>query len=53
MKKATSSHGRGEMVILTESGIDEAALCAAISATGYEGKTVSKEPYEKKGLFHR
>ncbi|MCI9679723.1 MAG: copper resistance protein CopZ [Oscillospiraceae bacterium] len=53
VKKATSSHGRGEMVILTESGIDEAALCAAISATGYEGKAVSKEPYEKKGLFHR
>lgn len=53
VKKVTSSHGRGETVILTESDIDEAALCAAIGVTGYEVKAVSKEPYKKKGLFHR
>ena len=53
VKKVTSSHGKGETVILTESDIDEAALRSTIGATGYEVKAVSKEPYEKKGLFHR
>ena len=53
VKKVTSSHGKGETVILTENDIDEALLHSAINATGYEVKAVSKEPYEKKGLFHR
>ena len=51
VKKVTSSHSKGEAVILTENDIDESALCSAINATGYEVKTVTKEPYEKKGLF--
>lgn len=53
VKKVTSSHSKGETVILTENDIGEAALRAAIDATGYEVKVVAKEPYEKKGLFHR
>lgn len=53
VKKVTSSHSKGKTVILTEDDIDEAALCSAINATGYEVKAVTKEPYEKKGLFHR
>lgn len=53
VKKVTSSHSKGQTVILTDSSIDEDALRAAIGATGYEVKAVSKEPYEKKGLFHR
>ena len=53
VKKVTSSYGRGETVILTEHDIDEAALRSAIGATGYEVQAVSKEPYEKKGLFRR
>lgn len=53
VKKVTSSHSKGETVILTEKDIDEAALRAAIDATGYEVKAVTKEPYEKKGLFRR
>lgn len=53
VKKVTSSHSKGETVILTENDIDEAALRSAISATGYEVKAVTKEPYEKKGLFHK
>lgn len=51
VKKVTSSHSKGQAVILTENDIDEAELCSAINATGYEAKAVSKEPYEKKGLF--
>ena len=53
VKKVTSSHSKGQTVILTESDIDEAALRSAIGATGYEVRAVSTEPYEKKGLFHR
>lgn len=53
VKKVTSSHSKGETVILTENDIDEASLRAAINATGYEVKAVTKEPYEKRGLFHR
>lgn len=53
VKKVTSSHSKGETVILTENDIEEAALHSAINATGYEVKAVTKEPYEKKGLFHR
>ncbi len=51
VKKVTSSHNKRQTVILTENDIDENALRSAIGATGYEVKAVSKEPYEKKGLF--
>ncbi len=53
VKKVISSHSKGQTVILTENDIDEDALRSAIGATGYEVKAVSREPYEKKGLFHR
>jgi len=53
VKKVTSSHSKGQTVIITESDIDEDALRSAIGAAGYEVKAVSKEPYEKRGLFHR
>ena len=53
VKKVTSSHSKGKTVILTEDDIDEAVLRSAINATGYEAKTVTKEQYEKAGLFHR
>jgi hypothetical protein len=47
----TSSHTKGEAVILTESDISEVQLRAAIAPTGYEVKGVTTEPYEKKGFF--
>ena len=53
VKKVSSSHSKGETVILTQDDIDEAALRKAIDTTGYEVKGVSKAPYEKMGLFHR
>lgn len=52
VKKVTSSHAKGQTVILTETDIPEDALRAAISATGYEVKDYRSEPYEKKPLFH-
>lgn len=52
VRKVTSSHKKGETVILADGDIDEAAVYAALAPTGYEIRAVSKEPYEKKGLFH-
>lgn len=51
VKKVTSSHTKKETVILTENDIDDQKLKDAISETGYEVLGVSREPYEKKGLF--
>lgn len=51
VKKVTSSHSKGETVILTETDISEQQLRTAIEPTGYRMLTVSKENYEKKGLF--
>ncbi len=53
VKKVSSSHGKGETVILTEQDISEDALRAAVEATGYHVTAFRSEPYEKKGLFHR
>ena len=53
VKKVSSSHGKGETVILTEQDIPEDALRAAVEATGYQVTAFRSEPYEKKGLFHR
>ena len=50
--KVTSSHSKGETVIISDGPVDEAKLKTAISATGYEVKGITLEPYEKKkGLF--
>lgn len=51
VKKVSSSHGKGETVILTETDIREEQLRAAIQQTGYQVISVTKEPYEKKRLF--
>lgn len=50
-KKVSSSHSRGETVILSEEPLDEQALRAAIDATGYTVLGVSSAPYEKKGFL--
>ena len=51
VKKVTSSHRKGETVILTESDIDDAAILDVINRPGYTALSVSREPYKKKGLF--
>lgn len=50
-KKVTSSHSKGEAIIITESKPSEEAIKSTINATGYTVLSVSTEPYEKKGLF--
>ena len=51
VKKVTSSHSKGETVILTETEPDTAAIKAAIEATGYDVGEITTKPYEKNGLF--
>ena len=53
VKKVSSSHRKGECVILSEGPLDREKLTGAIRATGYELLSVNEELYEKKGLFGR
>lgn len=53
VKKVTSSHSKGETVIICEDDIPDDKLTSAIAATGYEVKGITREPYVKKGIFRR
>lgn len=47
VEKVTSSHSKGETVILSEEPLDENALRTAIDATGYTAGEIHAETYEK------
>ncbi len=49
--KVSSSHRKGQSVILTKQDIDEQILKNAIESTGYTVKRISKEMEKKKGFF--
>lgn len=51
VKKVTSSHRRGETVIIADEAPDREELRAAIEKTGYRVLAISEEPYEKRMLF--
>ena len=51
VEKVSSSHTKGETVILSREPLDEAALRATIDATGYTAGEIRAAPYERKGLF--
>ena len=51
VEKVSSSHTKGETVILSHEPLNEAALRAAIAATGYTAGEIRAAPYEKKGLY--
>lgn len=53
IKKVTSSHTKGETVILSDAPLDEQTLRDAIGKTGYTVLSVTAEPYVKRGLFSR
>lgn len=53
VKKVTSSHKKGETVILSEAEITTDMLAAALDGTGYKVVQAVCTPYEKKGLFGR
>ena len=49
--KVSSSHTKGETVIVSEKPVDVEKLKQAIADTGYTVTGVETKPYEKKGLF--
>lgn len=51
VKKVSSSHSKGETVIVSQEPLDENALRGAINATGYSAGEITSAPYEKKGFF--
>ena len=53
VKKVTSSHSKGETVLVTAEEIPEDALRRALEPTGYKLVSVQSAPYVKRGLFHR
>ena len=52
-KKVSSSHKKGETVILSENELTQEMITAALNNSGYTVMSVICEPYEKKGLFGR
>lgn len=48
VKKVTSSHKKGETVILSDAPLDAQELQRVITATGYTYQGMTTEPYEKK-----
>ena len=52
VEKVSSSHSKGETVILSQAPLDENALRAGIDATCYMAGEISTAVYEKKGFFH-
>lgn len=53
IKKVSSSHKKGESVIISESEITAEQISAALDGSGYKLLCVQSEPYEKKRLFSR
>lgn len=54
VKSVTSSHKKGEAIILSEEELDIAKLQAALGNLGYVVTSVQSQPYQKKkGFFAR
>lgn len=53
LKKVSSSHTKGETVIVAADGLTDDAILAAFKDTGYTAVSVAREPYEKHGFFAR
>ncbi len=53
VKKVTSSHSKGETVIISVEALSEDTIREVMQPTGYELKDITSEPYEKKSLFSR
>lgn len=51
VKKVSSSHTKGETVILSENEINDEELRAAVEKTGYKVLSITVSEQEKRGLF--
>lgn len=50
-KKVKSSHRTGECTFITDEKVDEDIIKKALGDIGYEVKSISYEPYRKRGIF--
>ena len=48
--KVTSSHTKGETVVISKDPLDEKAIHAVLDPTGYTVGAITSEPYDKKGF---
>jgi copper chaperone CopZ len=53
VKKVSSSHKKGETVIISENELTSETVTAALDGSGYNVMSVTCEPYEKKGFFSK
>ena len=53
VKKVTSSHKKGETVVISDEALTAKQIEAALDGSGYKVLSVDSQPYEKKGLFGR
>ena len=53
VKKVTSSHKRGETVIIAEKEFSADMIRFALEETGYKVLEVKSEPFKKQGLFRK
>ena len=53
VKKVSSSHKKGETVIISENPLTKETITEALNGSGYTVMDVTCVPYEKKGLFRR
>ncbi len=51
VKKVTSSHTKGQTVVIAEQELDEDLLRKTITDLGYDMGAIKKEPYKKKGFL--
>lgn len=51
VKKVTSSHGKEETKIITETDISDEVLKKTVEKTGYRVLSISRNPYAAKGLL--
>ncbi len=51
VKSVKSSSSKGQAEIVCDNDIDIEQIKSAIEAQGYHVKEVTRQPYEKKGLF--
>lgn len=51
VRKVTSSHAKGETVIISENALDETKLKEVIGTTGYTLLGIEAEDYTPTGLF--
>lgn len=53
VKKVSSSHQRGEMIVIAKEAPTEAEIARVIAGTGYTLLSYKAEPFEEKSFWQR